>query len=80
VFCIVCLAVSPSPGFLHFKACIHFHICIVCIRFRLVLQTSRLLESCIPHGLVCRKAFRRFLLESNLTCGGGGATPEVLFT
>ena len=25
-------------------------------------------------------AFWRFLLEINFTCGGGGATPEVLFT
>ena len=52
-----CLAVSPSPGFLQFKACIYFDICIVCIRFRLVLQTSRLLESCTLPGAIFLHAF-----------------------
>ena len=46
VWVLYCLAVSRSPGFRQFKVCICFLIFIVCVRFHLVLQTSRLLESC----------------------------------
>ena len=57
VFCIVWLAVSLSPGFRQFKVYICFLMFIVCICFHLVLQTSRLLESCIPPGGYLFEAF-----------------------
>ena len=57
VFCIVWLAVSCSPEFLQVKLCICLIIFIVCIRVRLVLQTSRLLGSWIPPGGILLHAF-----------------------
>ena len=57
VFCIVWLAVSWYPGFLQVEVCICLIIFIVCIRVRLVLQTSRLLGSWIPPGGILLHAF-----------------------
>ena len=57
VWVLYCLAVSRSPGFRQFKVCICFLIFTVCVRFHLVLQTSRLLESCTLPGAIFLHAF-----------------------
>ena len=55
-----CLAVPRSPGFRQFKVYICFLIFTVCVRFHLVLQTWRLLESCTLSGDFVFMRFERF--------------------
>ena len=59
VWVLPCLAVSGSPGFRQFGVCICSLIFVVCIRFHLVLQTSRLLESCTHPGAIFLHGIRQ---------------------